>query len=154
MSDDALIERFDRHLVRIDEELRRFREATERQSATADRQADAFDRHAAAFDRQAEAFDRQAAAFDRHTDAFARHTAKADQHAAMFEDTREFIREMTLRIHHGSTAVVEALNANTRVLHDELIDGRGQIRANTAAILRVLDRLEEQDRRREGGSSE
>lgn len=151
MPDDALIERFDRHLVRIDEELRLFRETAERLTATADRQTDAFDRQASAFDRQAGAFDRQAEVLDRQAGALDRHTETSKRHAAMFEDTREFIREMTLRVHRGGQAMVEALNANTRVLHEELADGRGQIRANTAAILRVLDRLEEQDRRRDGG---
>lgn len=154
MSDDPLIERFDRHLVRIDEELRLFREATERQTATASRQADTFDRQTDALDRQTDALDRQAAAFDRQMATFDRHIETSERHAALFEDTREFIREMTLRIHRGGKSMVDALNANTRVLHDELADGRGQIRANTAAILRVLDRLEEQDRRREGGSGE
>ncbi|WP_320672448.1 hypothetical protein [Patulibacter defluvii] len=54
----------------------------------------------------------------------------AERHAAMFDDTREFIREMTLRMERGTNAMVA-----------EIADLRDIGRSQTEALLQVLDRL-------------
>ncbi len=140
MSYGALIKRFDRHMTRIDEELRLSREAYGRHAEAQERQADAYQRHAEMYDRHAEMYDR---------------------HAALYDDHREFIREMTLRIHRDRRATIEALQANTEMLriqlteqrtqarahHEALLaetaDHRAQLHANTAAVLKMLDRLDD-----------
>jgi hypothetical protein len=92
-------------------------------NATFDRQAETFDRQAASFDRQAEAFDRQAASFGRH----------AESHELM-------MRRMDRRDDVLIEAISEiglSLQRNTERLED-----MGEaIRANTQAVLSVLDRL-------------
>ncbi len=71
-----------------------------------------------------------------------------ERHAALYSDDREFIREMTLRMHRDSQALTTSLNVNTDKLltamldqRAEMRDSREQLRANTAAVLKVLDRL-------------
>lgn len=86
-----------------------------------------FDRHMVRIDEELR-LSREAAA--RHAEMYDRHAEMYDRHAGMFDDTREFIREMTLRIHRGTDAMVS-----------ELRDQRDATRANTQAVLRMLDRM-------------
>jgi methyl-accepting chemotaxis protein len=79
---------------------------------TLERQTEAFDRHAAAFERHAVAFERQSEAF-----------ARQEQALALM--ARGFERN------------IAALDALTKVLADM----SDQIRANTQAVLRLLDRF-------------
>ena len=55
------------------------------------------------------------------------------------EETREFNREILLRNEKVYTAVLERLEALGR----EIEEGRLQIKANTEAVLRMLDRFDE-----------
>ncbi len=73
-----------------------------------------------------------------------------ERHAALYADGREFIREMTLRMHRDNQALVTSLNVNTEKLVTAMVDQRAemrnsreQLRANTAAVLKVLDRLDD-----------
>jgi hypothetical protein len=78
-------------------------------------------------------------------DALGRRNETFDRHAAALEDTREFIREMTLWMRRSNDARIAALNALTeriQRLNDESADSRRQIRMDTAAVLSMLDRLD------------
>lgn len=121
MSYAALIERLDHQLARIDEELRLSREA--------------YQRHAEMFDRRAEMYDQHAQMYDRH--------------AVMYDEHTAFIREMTLRIHRGAQIIARRLDRleERSERHGDAIlraleDHGSAIRANTAAILKALDRLD------------
>jgi len=71
------------------------------------------------------------------------------------DDSREFVREMTLRSERQANTLGKALDRQAGVLVDlqramaaslsdlqaEISDQRKQIQANTAAVLSVLDRL-------------
>ncbi|MFA4928247.1 MAG: hypothetical protein WC558_07005 [Patulibacter sp.] len=100
-----------------------------------------------------ERFDRHMSRIDEELrlsrEAAERHAEMHERHAAMYEDTREFIREMTLRMHRDSDATIASLNANTEAFRTEMLDQRAQLRANTAAVLKMLDRLDD-DRPRRG----
>ncbi|MBF6618757.1 MAG: hypothetical protein ITG02_00820 [Patulibacter sp.] len=91
--------------------------------------------------------------FDRHMDRIDEELRlsreAAERHAAMFDDTREFIREMTLRMHRDSDAMISTLNEHTEAFRAEMLehraerrDDRAQIQANTAAVLKMLDRMD------------
>ena len=55
-----------------------------------------------------------------------------------YADQREFMRELTLRHERATQAVIRRLDAGT----ERLGDMGDQLRANTRAVLAVLDRLE------------
>ena len=57
----------------------------------------------------------------------------------MLEETREFNREILLRNEKVYTSVLARLEK----LGEEMEEGRLQIRANTEAVLRLLDRFDE-----------
>ena len=57
---------------------------------------------------------------------------------ARTEELREFNREILLRNEKVYTAVIAELNEHTAEIREQ----RAQIRANTRAVLSVLDRLE------------
>ena len=54
------------------------------------------------------------------------------------EETREFNREILLRNEKVYTSVIERMER----LGEEMEEGRKQIRANTEAVLRLLDRFD------------
>ncbi len=93
------------------------REMIDRVDAALERNREASDRNTAAFDRNAAASDRNTAAFDRFIRA-------DDRNARAWDTTASIV-----------TGVLETL---TEML-ETLRDGRGEQRAQTQAILRLLD---------------
>ena len=88
------------------------------------------------------------AAFDRNTVAFDRVMAALDRHEQMFEEHKLFIREMTRRgekvvqdLIHGNRDFNAAQTKRTDEIAAELRDGREERRAQTAALLALIDRL-------------
>lgn len=99
--------------------------------------------------------------FDRHMtriDEELRLSREAsERQAAMYDDHREFIREMTLRVHRSAESFAQRMDtleersqrhsdATIRVLAEQsrmLADQSDAVRANTAAVLAVLDRLDD-----------
>jgi hypothetical protein len=79
---------------------------------------------------------------DRHLERIDRHMADVREEMRLsreqYADQREFMRELTLRHERSTQAAVRTLDAQTRRL-DDMGD---QIRADTRAVLAVLDRLE------------
>jgi hypothetical protein len=64
------------------------------------------------------------------------------------DDLRQFMHELLMRFERRTLAMerrldtqTEALRENTREMHESLRDMRDQIRAQTQAILHVLDEL-------------
>jgi uncharacterized membrane protein affecting hemolysin expression len=64
------------------------------------------------------------------------------------DDLRQFMHELLARFERRTQAMerrldlgTEALRENTRVMHASIEDMRADIRANTQAILHVLDEL-------------
>jgi hypothetical protein len=82
-------------------------------------------------ERNREAFERNAEAFERNAEAFERNMQALDRHQESHEDLRTFIRDITNRNEKVWRGVMNRL--------DDMGD---EIRAQTAAILNVLDRLE------------
>jgi hypothetical protein len=94
-------------------------------AAALDRNTDAFDRNTDAFDRNTDAFDRNGAAFDRNGAAFVSLETKLVSH--------ERFLELMLARHERSN----------RQLVGEVKELRADSRAQTEAIMKVVDRLED-----------
>jgi len=90
----------------------------------------AFERMMAAFDR----FDRRTEEFDRRTEEFDRRTKESQGEK---DDLKTFIREIALR---GEKVMQEQAKRTDEIVA-ELRDGRDERRAQTAALLAVVDRL-------------
>jgi hypothetical protein len=102
----------------------------ERATAALERIDRTFERQSGAFDRQAEAFDRHAEAFDRHAEAFVRQAAAFDR--------------LTRRIERSENLFIQAISdidASIQRSVERLDDMGDSIRANTQAVLSMLDRL-------------
>src|SRR4051794_11355832 len=125
-----------------------------------ERGAELMERNERAFDRFVEADDRNTRAFDRNTEAF--HEWKASQAEfraaladfrvqrqedlrAQREESREFIREITLRVERGGRAHVRALNALSDRVGKEAAELVQEMRAQRGALLAILDRLKPGD---------
>ena len=100
------------------------------------------ERNERAFDRFVEADDRNTAAFDRNTAAFERWEAQQDE-------MREFMREITLRVERSG----REHSREIRRMGDEVISAlregreefREEMRAQRAALVAILDRLQPGD---------
>ncbi len=57
-------------------------------------------------------------------EAYQRHAEAHERHAEMFEDTRELIREMTLRMQRHSDTVIASRNAHTEAVLTEFLEPR------------------------------
>lgn len=86
----------------------------ERNDQVIERNTKAFERNVQASERNAQAFERNAQAFERNTKAFERHSRAGGHTVAALKSIR-----------------------------DEIADGRDERRAQTQALLRMLDRLDE-----------
>jgi hypothetical protein len=124
VNEAEFFERFDAYLAES-------KEARVRSDELLERNREAFERNAEAFARNAEAFERNAEPFERNAEAFARNMLALDRHQESHEDLRAFIRDITTRNEKVWRGVMNRL--------DDMGD---EIRAQTAAILSVLDRLE------------
>lgn len=89
------------------------------------------ERNQAAFDLLIAASDRNTEAFERNSEAFERNSEALDRHAATVADLRGFIRETSVRNERVWRSVLA-----------ELDDIREETRAQTQALLRVLDRMQ------------
>ena len=67
------------------------------------------------------------------------HEESVDRYEGPLEETREFNREILLR----NEKVYMSAIADMERLGKEMEEGRRQIRANTEAVLRLLDRFDE-----------
>lgn len=92
------------------------------------------------------------AAAERNTLAFERVMTTLDRHEQMFEENKLFIREMTRRSERVVQNLVEGnrkfmsdlsskLETEFGELSKELKDGREEARAQTQALLTLIDRL-------------
>ena len=92
---------------------------------------EALERNSAAFERHAEAYDRHAAAFERNSAAFERNSAAFERHAAALDGQRDTFRVQAEIFEAGFRGMIEKLDEMSR-----------DIRANTQAVLRLLDRFD------------
>lgn len=99
----------------------------------------AFERNSEAFERNREAFERNGEAFERNIEAFDRNREVIERHRTTHEDLRAFTRDLTRRNELVWREVVTELRAGQKALAD-ISD---QVRANTQALLLVLDRFED-----------
>jgi hypothetical protein len=67
--------------------------------------------------------------------------AQAAEHARLYADLRQFMREMTLRVQRIAREEIREL----RELREEHRDLHEQSRAQTQALLRVIDRMDRLD---------
>ena len=91
---------------------------------------------------QGKAFERQAVAFDRQAESFEKMMRRMDEDRA---EARAHHERMIRRMERSETIFVEAIGDIDQSIQrntDRLEDMRESIRANTQAILSVLDRLE------------
>ena len=117
---------------------RKIVEVIERNLAAFDLLIAASDRNTEVLQRNSEAFERNSKAFERNSEAFERNSEALDRHAATVADLRRFIRETSVRNERVWRSVLA-----------ELDDIREETRAQTQALLRILDRMQNG----EGGSA-
>lgn len=91
----------------------------------------ALERNTAAFERHAEASDRHAAVLERNSAVLERNSAAFERHAAALDGQRDTFRVQAEIFEAGFRGVIEKLDGMA-----------GDIRANTQAVLRLLDRFE------------
>ncbi len=95
----------------------------------------------AAFDRNTQAFERVMAALDRHEQLLDRHEQLFEESREEREDLKTFIREMTRR---NEKVIRDLLDSTQKVwaeLKADLKEGREEARAQTQALLALIDRF-------------
>jgi hypothetical protein len=126
----------------------RRRELSERIERHMERGEELMELNRAAAERNTLAFERVMAALDRHEQILDRHEQLFDRHERLFEESREeredlktFIREMTRR---NEKVIQDLLDGTQRVwaeLKADLKEGREEARAQTQALLALIDRF-------------
>jgi len=147
--------RLERHLERGEELMELNRAEARRNTAAFERLMKTLDRHEAAFVEHEKAFGEHEKAFGEHEKAFAKHeevmkrvSAALERHESREDDLKTFIREQNRR---SEKIIQEMLRRNeafnveqsrrTDQIVAELREGRAESKAQTEALLRLIDRF-------------
>jgi chromosome segregation ATPase len=101
----------------------------------------AAERNTQAFERLMAAFDRHEKAFERHEKEFERVPVAIDAQESRADDLKIFIRDITRRSEKVVQDLIQGNREFMAKLEAEIKEGREEARAQTQALLALIDRL-------------